>query len=123
MATGLLTADANSILDTWAAATPKYIKLHVGDPGVAGASNAAGNTVRKLISWAAATGGVVSSNANVDWTNVSTTETPSHFSLWDAVSGGNFKGSGTLPSPRAVGAGDNYQLPSGDIDISLNVAS
>lgn len=106
----------NAFLDTLRntslAVSAVYVKLHLGDPGEAGTSNAAAETTRKSISFSAASGGSMASSATVEWTNVSTTETYSHFSLWDNASAGNCLWSGALSSSAAVTAGDTFQITS-----------
>lgn len=104
----------NAYLDTLRnqslAVSAVYVKLHTGDPGEAGTSNAATESTRKLISFSAASSGSMASSATVEWTNVSTTETYSHFSLWDNVSAGNCLWAGALGSSAAVTAGDTFQI-------------
>lgn len=80
-----------------------YAKLHTGDPGASGASNAAaGSTTRVPISFAAASGGSRSMTGTAPvWTNGGTSETVSHISLWDASSAGNFRLSGALSASQA----------------------
>lgn len=95
-----------------------YLKLHLGDPGEAGTSNAAVEATRKAISFSAASGGSMSSSATVEWTNVSTTETYSHWSLWDASTAGNCLWTGALASSAAVTAGDTFQITS--LTLSLD---
>lgn len=87
-----------------------YAKLHTGDPGEAGTSNAAGETTRKEVQFGAASGGVISLSNSPSWTNVSTSETYSHVSLWDSSTAGNCLGSGALSSSVAVTAGDTFNL-------------
>jgi len=87
-----------------------YAKLHTGDPGEAGTSNAAGETTRQAVEFGAASSGVISLSNSPSWTNVSTSETYSYVSLWDNVSAGNCLGSGALTSPVAVTAGDTFNL-------------
>ena len=89
-----------------------YLQLHTGDPGEDGTANAAGETTRKAVSFGAASGGSMVSSATVEWTNVSTSETYSHWSLWDASSAGNALWSGALASSAAVTAGDTFQITS-----------
>ena len=91
----------------------RYIKLHIGDPGEDGTANAAGETTRKLITGAASANGVFTSVADLAWVAVSTTETLSHVSLWDAVgpAGGNCLWSGALTVAKAVTAGDTFTIP------------
>ena len=87
-----------------------YVKLHTGDPGEAGTSNAATEATRKLVTFSAAASGSMAASATVEWTNVSTTETYSHFSLWDASTAGNSLWTGALSSSAAVTAGDTFQI-------------
>jgi hypothetical protein len=96
-----------------------YVKLHTGDPGSAGTSNAATETTRQVVTFAAAASGSIASNAAVTWTNVSTTETYSWVSLWTASSGGTFLGRDDLPSSKSVTAGDTFQINSGDLTLSI----
>lgn len=87
-----------------------YAKLHTGDPGEAGTSNAATETTRKAVEFGAASGGVISLSNSPSWTNVAATETYSHISLWDNVSAGNCLGAGALTSSVSVTAGDTFNL-------------
>jgi hypothetical protein len=96
-----------------------YVKLHIGDPGEAGTSNAAGETTRQAASFGAASGGVCTSDALTEWTNVSTTETISYVSFWDASSAGNCLGSGALTASKALTAGDTFQIPSGSLTLTI----
>jgi len=86
--------------------------LHTGDPGEDGTANAASESTRKAVSFAAASGGSMSSSGTVEWTNVAATETYTHWSLWDALSAGNALWSGALASSAAVVAGDTFQITS-----------
>jgi hypothetical protein len=97
-----------------------YVKLHTGDPGEDGTANAAGETTRKAITFGVESGGVITSNVLVEWTNVSTTETYSHVSLWDASTAGNNLVNGALTSSKSVTAGDTFQLPSGQVTFTLD---
>jgi hypothetical protein len=97
-----------------------YVKLHLGDPGEDGTANAAVETTREAVTFGAASGGVATSNADVTWTSVSTTETYSHVSLWDASTAGNCLGSGALSSSVGVTAGDNFTIASGDLTFTLD---
>lgn len=95
-----------------------YIRLHTGNPGEDGTANGATNSVRKIISFSAAASGSMASSAGVIWYNVSTAETYSHFSLWDAASGGNCLWYGALSSSAAVLPGDTFQITS--LTLSLD---
>lgn len=87
-----------------------YAKLHTGDPGEAGTSNPATETTRQAVTFGASSGGVIALSNSPSWTNVAGTETYSHISLWDDVSAGNCLGSGALAAPKAVVAGDTFNL-------------
>ena len=90
--------------------TNVYIKLHTGDAGEAGTSSAATEATRKVVAWAAAASGSIASSATLEWTNVSTTETYSHWSMWDAITAGNCLWTGALSASAAVTAGDTFQI-------------
>lgn len=98
-----------------------HVKLHIGDPGEDGTANAAGETTRRPATFAAPAnpGGTMDSNADIAWTNVSTSETYSHISIWDAASGGNCLWKGALTASKSVTAGDNFTIPSGSLQLAL----
>lgn len=113
-------AVANAICNNTAfQVAQSYVKLHTGDPGEDGTANAAGETTRKSASFGAASGGVCTSDADCAWTNVSTSETYSHVSLWDNSTAGNCLGSGALTASKAVNAGDNFTIPSGSLTLTI----
>lgn len=128
MAVGLKASVANSLLDAlgnatnYTAPTATFVKLHVGDPGASAASNAATETTRKAVSFAAASGGSMASDADVTWTNIAGSEDATHFSIWDAASAGNFLWSGTITA-NAYTAGDTYTITSGNLTASFTVAA
>lgn len=97
-----------------------YVKLHIGDPGEAGTGNAAGETTRKIVTFGASVAGVSTSDADVTWTNVSTTETYSHISLWDHLTAGNHLWYGALTTPKAVNSGDTFTIASTALSASLD---
>ena len=95
-----------------------YMKLHIADAGDAGTANAAGNTTRQEVTFAAASSGTISNDAQIQWTNVSTSEDYTHFSLWDASSNGNCLFTGTITA-NAVVAGDTFTIATGDLDLTI----
>jgi len=95
---------------SWTMPTTTYVKLHTADPGEDCTTAAAANTSRQSATWAAAASGAIATSATISWTNVSTTETYSHWSLWDASTAGNPLWSGALSSSAAVTAGDTFQI-------------
>lgn len=92
------------------AVTTCYVKLHLGDPGEDGTSNPASETTRKAVSWSAASGGSKASSAALTWTNVSASETYSHWSMWDNDTAGNCLWTGALSSSATVDAGDTFEI-------------
>ena len=102
----------------WTMPTNVYIKLHLGDPGEDATSNAAVEDTRKVSAWDAAASGAIATSATIEWTNVSTTETYTHWSLWDASTAGNALWTGELSASAAVTAGDTFQITS--LTLSLD---
>jgi hypothetical protein len=98
--------------------TTCYVKLHTGDAGEDGTANAATETTRKSVSWSAAASGSKASSATLSWTNVAATETYSHWSMWDASTGGNCIWTGALSSTASVTAGDTFEITS--LTLSLD---
>lgn len=127
MATGLAAGQANAILDALCRSVAYSdplsfnVKLHVGDPGAAGTSNAAGNTTRKAATMTAASGGSTSNSAALTWTagETTTTETYTHVSYWSDIAAGTFLGSDSLNTPRSVNAGDGFDIAIGNLVVTL----
>ena len=116
MTAGLSAANlANKWLDMLAgtaftAPAAFWVQLHIGDPGAAGTSNQSAVTTRKQVTWSAASGGSKSqASAPSSWA-MTTTETITHVSFWDASSAGNFLDSAALSASRAVINGDTVTL-------------
>ena len=127
MATGISSYLANAWLDavgnnTSFAVGTVYVKLHVGDPGANGTSNAATETTRKAASFAAASSGSIASDADITWTNIAGSQDATHFTAWDNISAGNFLFSGTVTA-NAYTAGDTFTIASGSLTVSLTLAS
>lgn len=127
MATGISSYLANAWLDalgnnTSFAVTTVYVKLHVGDPGANGTSNAATETTRKAASFAAASTGAIASDAAITWTNIAGSQDATHFTAWDNETAGNFLFSGTITA-NAYTAGDTFAISSGALTVSLTLTS
>lgn len=125
MAVGVAAATLNSWLNAtfrnvaYTQPAEVWFKLHTGDPGSAGTTAAAGETTRKQGTFSAASGGTLTTSADLAWTNVSTAETYSHWSAWTASTGGTFICSDDLATARTVAVGDNFTITAGDIDIAI----
>ena len=115
MTTGLNATVANNLLNagfrtvSYTAPAGVWVKFHIGDPGAAGANNVAALTTRSPITFSAASGGAVALSATVNAT-ATATETITHFSLWDALTVGNFLDSGAWTVSRAVNNGDTITI-------------
>jgi len=106
MTVGLASATANSYLNVfrntaYTAIAAVYVKLHIGDPGASAASNASAVTTRNAIVWGAPSGGSMALSSLSGY-SMTTSETISHISLWDASSAGNFLQSAALSVSQAV---------------------
>jgi hypothetical protein len=121
MTVGFSTAAANTHLDNTGTTYP-WVKLHIGDPGAAGASNVATETTRKQATWGSAASASKTTTADLVWTGVAGTEDFTHFSLWTASTAGSFGGSGTITA-NAVTSGDTFTIPTGSLTLTLPVAA
>jgi hypothetical protein len=100
------------------AITNVWLKLHLGAPGETGTANAAVETTRMEATYGAASGGVASLDATVEWQDVSTTENITHVSAWDAETDGNHLFNGTLDSTVELTAGDDFDLTGHTITVA-----
>lgn len=119
--------ELNKMLDaftgraTYTANAAVYVKLHIGDPGSAGTSNAAAETTRVQATFgSAASAGAISNTAALNWTNLAATETLTWVSFWTASSGGTFLGKDDLPTSQNVNLGGAFTINIGDIDLTLS---
>ena len=127
MATGISSYLANSWLDalgnaTAFSVTTPYVKLHTQDPGTAGTAHPATETTRKAVSFGAASAGVLTSDADISWTNITGNQDATHFTCWDDLTAGNFLFSGSIVA-GAYTAGDTYTISAGNLTVSLTLAS
>jgi hypothetical protein len=119
---GLTSTQANAFLNVYrntaasAVATP-FIKLHTGDPGSAGTSNASAVTTRNAITWSAASGGSMALSSLSSF-SMTTSETISHISIWDASTSGNFLQSCALTASVPVINGSTLSFSAVTIAMS-----
>ena len=108
---------------TYAGNSTVYAQLHTGAPGSAGTANIATETTREALTLGTAfSAGSAVTTADLTWTSVAATEIYTDITIWTASSGGTFLGSGTITG-GSVSSGNNFTIPSGDLTISLPVAS
>lgn len=105
---------------------PVFVQLHTGAPGAAGTSNVAGESTRQSAgansAFAAPSAGSTTNSNAINWTSVTTAETYTHVSIWSALNAGTFLASGSITA-NAVGVGDNFSIPVGDMTVSMPVAA
>lgn len=122
MADNVSTGNANSAASV-ITANSSYIQLHTGDPGSAGTANQSSVTTRVAVTWGAATGGVVTSTNQPQWTAWAGTngENVTDISYWNASNGGSFEMSMQLNTPAVMGSGDSLTLTS--LSVTIPTAS
>lgn len=122
MTVGLTATQANAYLNVYrntaaaAVATP-FIKLHTGDPGAAGTTNASAVTTRNAIVWSAASGGSMALSTLSSF-SMTASETISHISIWDASTAGNFLQSCALTAGVPVINGSTLTFSSCTLSFS-----
>ena len=79
----------------------EYIKLHTADPGAAGTTAPSAVTTRASATFSAASAGAIALSNSPSFT-MTTTETITHISVWDASSAGNFLWSAALTTSKSV---------------------
>ena len=103
--------------------TTVYVGLHTGSPGDAddGANELSGNGyVRKAATFAAASGGSISTNAAVNFDAATGNwGTVSHLSIYDNSTGGNLLFHGALTTSKTIETGDTLSIASGSLTVTL----
>lgn len=129
MTTGIASSIANSILNAygrntaWTQPAAFWVKLHLGDPGAAGTTSPAAETTRKQATFSAASGGSMTTSADLAWTGVAATETVTHVSFWDASTAGTFLGSDDLAASANLTAGGNFTISAGQLTITAGAVA
>jgi hypothetical protein len=115
----------NAILDkvfraTNVTVTTAYVSLHTADPGETGASEATGGSyARQSVAFDAAASGATANTAAINFT-LMPAATLTHIGVWDASTAGNFLWGGAASASRTTASGDTYQIPAGDLDITID---
>ncbi len=116
----------NFLLNSESAPRPSghYLALHNADPGETGTSEMHAPThgayARISVAFTAAAGGIVSNNASISFMAASNTwGVVTHYSVWDALSGGNCLAIGALASPLTVTAGVAPSFMQGALVVQL----
>lgn len=105
---------------TYTAPANVYVKLHTGDPGAAGASNAAaGSTTRVVVTQTSPAAGSMTINGTLPvWTNGGTSETITHISVWNHLTAGDFLYSVALSASKAWATSDTLTLNTLTVSLS-----
>lgn len=116
MAVGIAAATANGWVDGLGTL---YAKLHTGDPGAAGTSNASAETTRKAMAFGSASGGSATQTGTASWASwAAGSETITHVSYWTASTAGTFKGSFALTASKSVANSDTLNLSGCTIGVT-----
>lgn len=89
-----------------------YVKLHTADPGATGATAASAVTTRYACTFSASSAGSMALTSMGGTWSMTSTETISHISLWDASTAGTFLWSVALTASKSVVSGDTLSLTS-----------
>ena len=100
-----------------------YLGLSTGSLGDdnGGTELSGNNYTRKAVTFAAASSGSISSNANVEF-NAATGSwgDVSHFGVYDAASSGNLLFHGAFTASKTIASGDILKVASGSLTITAN---
>lgn len=97
-----------------------WIKLYKGAAGAAGTENAATETNRKKVTWAAPASKIIKNSAALEWVEVTTTETYKEIGMWSAEAAGTFYGAFALTSERSVNNGDTFKIAAEKLSITAS---
>jgi hypothetical protein len=99
-----------------------YVSLHSADPGDTGTSEVSGGAYARQTAAFSNTGAnpTTASNSSIVSFPVATVAwgTLPYFGVWDAVSGGNFRGSGALSPAAVVNIGDQARFLAGALTVT-----
>ena len=103
--------------------TNAYVSLHISDPLDTGGSEVTGGAYARQGPIAFTDTGsnpTVSSNSAIVTFPAATAAwgTVGFFGVWDAATGGNFRGSGAVTTPKAVGIGDTARFAAGALTVT-----
>lgn len=101
--------------------TARFIQLHSGDPGDDGSANViAGITRADCTANLSRTSHTVGAGSQIDLGSyVGANVTATHYSIWDAASGGNMICRGALNASKAIEDGNAVTVEAGDLSIAF----
>lgn len=125
----------NEILDqifgglAYTAPATVYIALSTADPtdDASGIAEPVGNgyarrsVTNNKTNWSVASGGALANAGALEFGEATGSwGTITHFAIYDALSGGNMLGHGSLTASRAVADGNVIRFDAGELDITLD---
>jgi hypothetical protein len=121
---GLSTYLVAQIFNTYFKATDvAYVGLHTANPTDAGTTGEVTASItgagRPEVTFGSIVSKVIENDAAVSFGNSAAAQTVTHFSVWDAPSGGNCLGTGSLAASRDIEIGDPVVFPIGEIAVDL----
>jgi hypothetical protein len=95
--------------------------LHTGSPG-GGNSNMSANTARGVMTFTAATTGLLASNTSPSWSSwpaAANNESIAHISIWDSTTAGAGTAlwTASLTTAKTVNTGDTFTLTSASLSL------
>jgi hypothetical protein len=103
--------------------TTVYMGLYTSDPGDdnSGTEVSGGSYARQVVSVTTASGGVVTSSADVTFPQATANwGTISHIGLLDALTAGNLLMHTPLTTSKTIETGDIFKVPSGNLTATLD---
>jgi hypothetical protein len=119
----------NKLLDhvlrnvSYTSPTTVYVGLFTDDPTDAGTGTevSGGSYARQILSVTTATGGIVTSSADVTFPQCTASwGTVSHIGLLDALSSGNLLMHTALTTSKTIDEGDIFKIPTSSLTASLD---
>lgn len=113
----VFTADAVTRPTAW------YVGLFTADPTDtgAGATEISGNAYARVAATFTVSGDAATTSGAVEFAAATGSwGTISHIGIFDASTGGNLIAHSALTASKAIGTGDVFRIPTGDLDITLD---
>ena len=87
-----------------------HISTHTADPGSTGANPTA--AARVAVTWNVDADGDLTPSATLNFTGGASNGACTHWGGWSAITGGTFRGGGTLTGDQTFNAAGNYSITS-----------
>lgn len=114
----LTNTQANSTLDSILGTA--FVSLHTADPGDSCTNEVTGGSyARQSATFSAAASSTTSTTADLTYADMPAV-TVTHVAVWSLASGGTCKMRGALTASQAVDAGQTFEIPTGDLDVTFN---